>query len=79
MSVSHPDKELFPGRNITKADVVHYYDRIANHILPYLADRPLTLERYPDGITSDGFYQKNASEHFPDFIERVELEPHRLN
>lgn len=74
IEISHPEKILFPEKNITKGEVAEYYHKIADRILPFLKDRPLTLHRFPGGIHEQGFYQKNASEYFPDFIKRVEIE-----
>ncbi len=69
--LSHPDKVLFPGVGITKGDLAGYYRELAPVMLPYLEDRPLSLQRFPDGIDGDGFYQKEAGGHFPDFVDRV--------
>lgn len=74
IEISNPDKLIFPEQNISKGEVVKYYERIANKMLPHLKNRPLTLKRYPNGIKEKGFYQKSVSDYFPDFIERVEVE-----
>jgi len=81
--VSNPDKVFFPAvdssaggtahDDITKAEVVDYYRRIAAHLLPHAARRPLVLQRFPDGIDGDGFFQKNTPDHVPDWIERVDI------
>ena len=71
MEISNPDKEYFPG--VTKRRVVEHYAAVADVMLPHVTNRPLTLERFPNGVTAKGFMQKNASKHFPDFIERVEI------
>jgi len=71
IDISNPDKLIFPKQNLTKLDMITYYDKIADRMLPFLKDRPLTLQRFPDGIDKDGFYQKNAADYFPDFIEKV--------
>jgi bifunctional non-homologous end joining protein LigD len=73
IAISNPDKLLFPRDGITKADLVGYYLRIAPVMVPHLRGRPLMLQRYPDGIEGKGFYQKDASEHFPDWVRRVEV------
>lgn len=72
MEISNPDKEYFPG--VTKREVVEHYRRVADVMLPFLVDRTLTLERYPNGVGEKGFMQKNASKHFPDYIGRFEIE-----
>jgi bifunctional non-homologous end joining protein LigD len=64
---------LFPDDGITKRDLADYYARIADVALPHWRDRPVTMERFPDGIGAEGFFQKNVPEHFPDWIARVEL------
>jgi bifunctional non-homologous end joining protein LigD len=73
IALSHTDKVLFPEAGLTKGDLIAYYRRIAPVMLPHLAGRPLSMQRYPDGITVDGFMQKNASDYFPDWIERAPL------
>lgn len=50
-----------------------YYRRVADHMLAHIAQHPVALERFPDGIDADGFLQKNVPDHFPDFVDRVEL------
>lgn len=74
IEVSNTDKMFFPDDGITKGAVVEYYDRIGETMLPHTIDRPLTLHRFPDGIDSEGFFQKNTPEHFPDWIARETLE-----
>jgi bifunctional non-homologous end joining protein LigD len=51
--ITHPDKILYPDVMATKADIFAYYRRIAPFLLPYLRDRPITLERLPDGVGPD--------------------------
>ena len=55
IEISRPEKVLFPEDGITKGDLIEYYARIAPQILPHLCDRPLTLERYPNGINTKRF------------------------
>lgn len=71
IEISRPEKVLFPEDGITKGDLIEYYARIAPHILPHLRDRPLTLERYPNGIHSKRFFQKEVSSYFPSWIRTV--------
>jgi bifunctional non-homologous end joining protein LigD len=71
VKVSHPEKVLFPDDGITKGDLVEYYLTVADAMLPKIAKRPVSLERYPDGIGAKGFMQQNAPEYFPKWIERV--------
>jgi bifunctional non-homologous end joining protein LigD len=71
--VSNPDKLLFPDDGITKAEVVDYYRRIAGWALPFLRDRPVTMERFPDGIGGQRLVQKSAPAYFPAWIPRAEV------
>jgi bifunctional non-homologous end joining protein LigD len=71
--ITHPDKVLFPDDGITKGELAAYYEAIAPVMLPHLAGRPLTMERYPSGIGRQGFWQKDVSKGFPDWLERVEV------
>ncbi len=78
MEASNPDKVMFPnggadGGPATKADLVGYYNRVAEHMLPMLLGRPLTLHRFPNGVGSKGFMQKNVAKHFPESIGRFEV------
>lgn len=73
VEISRPDKVLFPGDGITKADLADYYRAVARRMVPHLRGRPLMLERHPDGIDGPAFMQKNAPDHFPDWVHRAEL------
>jgi bifunctional non-homologous end joining protein LigD len=73
IEISRPEKILFPEDGITKGDLVEYYARIAPRMLPHLRDRPLTLERYPNGITGKRFFQKEVSSYFPKWIRTVKV------
>lgn len=74
LSISNPQKLLFPADGITKAQVIRYYERIAPRLVHHSAGRPVALHRFPDGIDAGGFFQKQVGKHFPDWIPRVELE-----
>jgi bifunctional non-homologous end joining protein LigD len=71
VQVTHPDKVLFPDDGITKGDLVAYYRTVAPRMLPLVSGRPVTMQRFPDGIGRGGFLQKQIGRHFPDWIERV--------
>lgn len=71
VEIGNPDKVLFPDDGITKRDLAEHYLRVADLALPHLRDRPLTMERYPDGIDGSGFVQKEAPDHFPDWVGTV--------
>jgi len=71
--ITSPDKVLFPEQGITKVELAAYYHRIADWILPHLADRPLTLVRCPEGRAKQCFYQKHVNDQFPRSIRRVDV------
>ena len=75
--ITHPDKVLFPAYGdepaITKGEMAAYYDAIAPAMLPHIAGRPVTMERYHRGIGEPGFFQKDVSKGFPAWLERVEV------
>jgi len=71
IEISRPEKVLFPEDGLTKADLIEYYARVAPWMLPHLRDRPLTLERYPNGINTKRFFQKEVSSYFPKWIPTV--------
>jgi bifunctional non-homologous end joining protein LigD len=74
IEISRPEKVLFPEDGITKGDLIEYYARIAPWMVPQLRDRPLTLERYPNGINTKRFFQKEVSSYFPKWIRTVTVE-----
>lgn len=69
------DKIMFPEPELTKGDLIKYYLDISKRMLPYLKDRPITLERYPDGIVENAprFWQKNTPDYYPKWIPRVQI------
>lgn len=75
--ITHPDKVLFPAQDgapaITKGELASYYEAIAPLMVPHIRGRPLTMERYPSGIGSKGFFQKDVSRGFPGWLQRVEV------
>jgi bifunctional non-homologous end joining protein LigD len=74
--ISHPEKILFPADGITKGDLAAYYEAIAPVMLPHLRRRPITMERYHRGIGAQGFFQKDVSKGFPEWLKRVEVPKH---
>ncbi|MDX1644927.1 MAG: non-homologous end-joining DNA ligase, partial [Thermoanaerobaculia bacterium] len=68
IEVSRPEKLFWPAEGYTKGDLFDYYATVAPRLMPFLADRPLVLDRYPDGIEGKSFYQKNAPEFAPEWI-----------
>jgi bifunctional non-homologous end joining protein LigD len=71
--ITHPDKVLFPDEGITKGDLASYYEAISPSMLPHIRGRPVTMERYHRGIGERGFFQKDVSKGFPEWLERVEV------
>lgn len=67
--LTNPDKILFPVSKITKKELADYYASVAHLMLPFTQNRLLTMQRFPDGITGEGFYQKNIGDYFPDWID----------
>jgi bifunctional non-homologous end joining protein LigD len=68
LKLSNLDKVLYPDAGFTKADVIAWLVRIAPVVLPHLAERPLTLKRYPNGVEEQFFYEKNCPKHRPDWV-----------
>jgi bifunctional non-homologous end joining protein LigD len=73
MVITHPDKVLFPDDGITKGELAAYYEAIAPAMLPHIRSRPVTLERFHRVIGVKGFFQKDVSKGFPEWLERVEV------
>jgi bifunctional non-homologous end joining protein LigD len=69
---THLDKVFFPKYKYTKGDLLKYYESVAEYILPYLKDRPLSLNRMPNGINGESFFQKN-NEHLPDWVPSADI------
>ena len=74
VAVTHPEKVLFPDDGITKGDLCAYYETVAPLMLPHVARRPVTMERFPAGIGKKGFIHKDVAKGFPDWLERVGVE-----
>ena len=68
--ISRPDKPLFPD-GTTKLDLARYHEAIAPVLVPHVKDRPLNLQRFPDGIEGRGLFTQQAPNHFPDHIRRI--------
>lgn len=72
--LSNRDKVLFPETGITKGALIDFYHDCADAVVRHSAGRPLTLQRFPDGIDAGGFFQQDRSDYFPDWIESVQVE-----
>lgn len=66
--LTHPDRVYFPERGFTKRDLARYYVAVGDGVVRALLDRPTTLERYPDGVTGESFFQKRAPRNLPEWI-----------
>jgi bifunctional non-homologous end joining protein LigD len=74
LKVSNLGKVLYPKVGFTKAQLIDYYVRIHEALLPHLKDRPLTLKRYPNGVDGMFFYEKRCPVHRPDWVKTVPIE-----
>lgn len=74
VEIPRPEKLMYPDDHLSKQDVAEYYAEIAPVMLPYLRRRPLTMQRFPDGIETGGFYEKRRPDHFPDWVEAIRVE-----
>ncbi|MGI8679496.1 MAG: non-homologous end-joining DNA ligase [Jatrophihabitans sp.] len=73
LTLSNLTKVLYPEAGFAKGEVLDYYSRIAPVLLPHLADRPLTVKRYPNGVDGKFFFEKNASKSTPAWVRTVNL------
>ena len=73
LKITNWDKILFPQTGFTKGDLITYYGRVAEAVLPHLRDRPLTLKRYPNGVDQKYFYEKQSPSHRPEWVPTVKL------
>ena len=71
--ITHPEKVLFPEDGITKGELAGYYEAVAPIMVPHMRARPVTMERYPQGLGEQSFWQKDVSKGFPEWLQRVEV------
>ncbi|MFC7526339.1 DNA ligase D [Parapedobacter sp. GCM10030251] len=71
LKFTHLSKVYWPGEGITKRDLFNYYYRMAEYILPYLKDRPMSLNRFPNGINGPSFYQKDVKGKAPEWVTKT--------
>ncbi len=71
IKLTNLDKPMFPADGITKKEVIDYYAAVADHMLPLVRDRLMTLERFPNGLEGERFFSKGIPKYFPDFVERT--------
>jgi bifunctional non-homologous end joining protein LigD len=79
VEVTNLDKIFWPKEGYTKGDVIAYYDEMAQWIMPYIADRPQSMRRTPNGIDKEGFFQKNVAGSAPDWAETVKVHSESTN
>ena len=73
VEITHPERVLFPDDGVTKHDLAEYHHAVAGVMLRHLVDRPLMLQRFPEGIDAPGFYQKEGGRGVPGWIRTVEV------
>jgi bifunctional non-homologous end joining protein LigD len=73
VKITNRDKVFWPDEGYTKGDLIEYYAALAPAMLPFLADRPVVMVRYPDGIRGKSFYQWNVPQGTPDWLRRTML------
>src|SRR5205085_5908532 len=73
LKISNWDKVLFPQAGFTKGELISYYARVADAVLPHLRDRPLTLKRYPNGVDAPYFYEKQSPSHRPEWVQTARI------
>jgi bifunctional non-homologous end joining protein LigD len=73
LTLTHPDRVIFPDVKITKADLAAYYETVADRMLPHVIDRPLTLLRCPGGVGSSCFFQRHFTPNLPPTIESIDV------
>ncbi len=76
IETSREDAVLFPSDKITKGDLIEYYTNIAPIMLPHVKNRPISMQRFPNGIEEENFYQKDAPDYFPSWIQRQTIKKH---
>lgn len=73
LDITNRDKIFFPDDEISKGDIIDYYEKIGEIMLPHIQNRPITMHRFPDGIKAEGFFQKNAPKKLPEWAESREI------
>ncbi len=74
LSISNLEKVLYPEAGFAKGEVIDYYARVADAMLPHLRGRPLTLRRYPNGVDEKSFFEKRCPKHRPDWVETAPVD-----
>jgi bifunctional non-homologous end joining protein LigD len=69
VNLTNLSREMYPAIHATKQDIITYYIRMAPRILPFVHNRPLTMHRYPSGVNGEDFYEKDAPQGTPDYVD----------
>ncbi|MDD1698715.1 MAG: non-homologous end-joining DNA ligase, partial [Methanoregula sp.] len=69
VNLTNLGREMYPVLRVTKQEVITYYIRMAPHILPFVHNRPLTMHRFPGGVGGEAFYEKDAPQGTPDYVD----------
>ncbi len=77
LEVSNLDKVLYPETAFTKGQMIEYYIRVSEMLLPHLKNRPLTLKRYPDGVNEEYFYEKECPSYHPEWVQTIPVKSDR--
>lgn len=73
VTLTNEETVFFPESHLTKLDLINYYEQIAPHMLPFVKDRPISMQRFPQGIDEEGFYHKDAPDYFPPWIAQFPI------
>jgi bifunctional non-homologous end joining protein LigD len=73
IDISNRDKVFFPDAGLTKGDLIDYYERVAETMVPHMKHYGVSMERFPDGLQGESFYNKDAPDYFPGWIKTVEF------
>jgi bifunctional non-homologous end joining protein LigD len=79
VTLTNLHKIWWPDEGYTKGDVIDYYDKIADYVLPHIKNRPLSLKRNPNGIRDEGFFHKDAGENAPEYVDVFPVESESSN
>lgn len=74
IEISKRDKLFFPDAGISKGDLIDYYQKVAPTMVPHMQHYGVNMERYPDGVQGDSFFNKDAPDYFPDWIKTVAID-----
>ena len=73
VAIANRDKILFPESGLTKGDLIDYYLAVSETLIPHMEHYGVSMQRFPDGIDQEGFYQKDAADYFPGWLTTVRI------